>query len=701
MELKEYPEIAENPDAIPAEAPPADVVQPASVSPAVPSIPTAKVVRNFLKDELLAHKVPLCVLLSIGLFPKILFLLIPMALVWSLCEAVYPKLPLSMRLRANRIFPEKWKESSVFQELSEGIAQMRPFILAAMYVFVAPIAIIWMAGHWLKSLFAPKDDRPKLPAAADPNTVMFLQNVRKTNEEAESNFFHSPAFGITCFATVACGLPAALTFLLYTHLGIDALLGYPSADPKFTTTFAIIGLYIYSVSSCLCVLFLRTWMTFPLNFIGDECRIELNETRIRRHTHSWFSQVVTWNAPWRGRESMEWSEVKTLRYEAPNAIKLYPLPTTIFPEHTFFYNFMNKLAQIADGITQRMNSHEGLYFSNSDDLRTTGSKIKLNLSELDGDERARLFYAVRKWAPHVAIDQRVQDQMLGSSVMQAPRYTQMWFELLTDKMPRRRMGALAPEDKLREGALTVKRRLSSGGQANIYLATQEDGTEVVLKEFILSAADAIGALVESAGEFETESTLLSELTHARIVKMLDFFAEDRRLYLVLERVDGSSLREFVKKSGPLDERKTIELAIQIAEVLEYLHAQAPPVVHRDIAPDNVMFDGESEAKVIDFSLAAAKKSRRTTSTMGKHSYAPPEQLREQPCPQSDIYALGATMYFLLTGSDPKPISVADVKAKRDDISDKLNEIIKHATALDIENRYSDIKWMKLELEALL
>lgn len=87
--------------------------------------------------------------------------------------------------------------------------------------------------------------------------------------------------------------------------------------------------------------------------------------------------------------------------------------------------------------------------------------------------------------------------------------------------------------------------------------------------------------------------------------------------------------------------------------------------------------------------------------MGKHSYAPPEQFRGQPCPQSDIYALGATMYFLLTGEDPKPITSSDVAAKRSDISSQLDGIIKRATAFSLEDRYPAVEWLMLDLEAVL
>jgi hypothetical protein len=196
-----------------------------------------------------------------------------------------------------------------------------------------------------------------------------------------------------------------------------------------------------------------------------------------------------------------------------------------------------------DGISSRENFEEFLYFRTQS---YGGNEIKVRLGELNGDERARLFYAVRKWAPDVATDETVQAKMIGSTVMQAPQYTQMWFELLTDNLQRKRSGALAPDDKLQSGKFKIISRLASGGQANVYLASrEEDGSEIVLKEFILSNSDAVGSLVESAAEFETESTLLSQLSHPRIVEMQGFFAEDRRLYM---RLQSSFVSKLVLKA---------------------------------------------------------------------------------------------------------------------------------------------------------
>lgn len=653
----------------------------------------------YVKEQLHSHKVPLIVIGAILLCPKLLLVWIAIVLIWSGVEALYPRLPTAMRIPLRKLVPQKWKDSATFSELSDGVAQVRPFILASLYIFCIPLALVWMYIHWIMGLCAKK--KHAVPKSSD-DCVILQQNPRNIEEEREENFFHSPAFSMTALLLFVCGLPAILTYLLYQNLGIDAILGFPSLNANFKTVFLIIHLYFFSVGSCVSVLFLRSWFTFPLNFIGNEARVELTKSGIRRHVQSWFSRVLTWNAPHAGADKLAWQDIKRLEYDGTHALSLYPIPRESVPFNTSVYNIINAMAGFVEGINKRLRAadKERVCFKTSgkDEI---GSSLSIELSDMDADQRARFYYAVRNWAPHVEIDERCQEKMLGSAVLQAPRYTQLWFQLLTNDMMRQRIGMLSQGDKLQSGAILIKERLASGGQANVYLASTQEGDEVVLKEFILSNADSVGALVESAGEFEIESTLLSQLNHPRIVRMLNFFAEDRRLYIVMEKVPGLSLRKLVKsRDKALDEATVVQIALQVLEVLEYLHHEEPPIVHRDIAPDNIMLDEASGVKVIDFSLAAGKKCHRTTSTMGKHCYAPPEQLREQPCPQSDIYALGATMYFLLVGEDPKPITTADVQSKRPGVSDKLHEIIRRATAFDLTNRYTEAHWMRLELQAL-
>lgn len=660
---------------------------------------------NFAKEAASSHCLPLVLILATVFCPPLMFVWVSFVLLWSLGEVLYRRLKDTQRAVIRKLVPEKVAENPAFIELIDGVKQVRPFILFTAYIACAPISLVWMYAHWLLKLnkTSAKKDTGLSGAQSVASSLSFVQNQVNREEEEEENFFHSPAFAITCALLFVSGVPAVLTYMIYQYLGIDALLGFPSLDPRFAKVFLITGLYFGSVAWCGSVLFFRSWFTFPLNFSGEEEEIELDEKGIHRHVKSWFSQAVTMNMPWAGALALKWSEVQEIRLDQSSQ-PLYPLPQTAFKPDSLVYHILNRLALIVDGLQKGVHRSQAIYFSTRDGAAKNSmeSFIRMNLDELSGDERAQLYYAIKKWAPNVVMDEGVQEKLTGSTALKAPAYTQLWFELLADKMPSRAASILPAETKLQNGTVTVKQRLSSGGQANVYLAETENGNECVLKEFILSTSDAVGALLESATEFELEATMLSELKHPRILEMHSFFTEARRLYIVLEKIDGVSLRQLIKSSKqPLSEKETIDIALQVCEVLQYLHEQEPPVVHRDISPDNLMMSKDDGIKVIDFSLAASKKSRRTTNTMGKHSYAPPEQLRDQPCPQSDIYGLGATMFYLLTGEDPKPITPADVKSKRSDVSDRLCQIIKQATAFEVDDRYSSAKWLVLDLKEAL
>jgi serine/threonine-protein kinase len=258
---------------------------------------------------------------------------------------------------------------------------------------------------------------------------------------------------------------------------------------------------------------------------------------------------------------------------------------------------------------------------------------------------------------------------------------------------------LVPDSKLREGRFTVTKKLISGGQANIYLGKDIDNKTVVLKEFQLIPAESLDSLIESASTFEGESTILSQLNHPGIVKLYDLFIEGSRVYLALEHIEGLTLRELARESGLLDEQTVLDLAKQMCDILNYLHSHVPSIVHRDFTPDNLIRQPDGKLKLIDFSVAQEQKSE-SRNCAGKHAYTPPEQFRGEACAQSDIYALGATLYFLLTGKDPEPISTSSVKEKRTIVSDRLNTIIERCTALDLEDRYESIAWLKTELMSI-
>jgi serine/threonine protein kinase len=218
---------------------------------------------------------------------------------------------------------------------------------------------------------------------------------------------------------------------------------------------------------------------------------------------------------------------------------------------------------------------------------------------------------------------------------------------------------------------------------------------VAIKEFILPVFPDPRVRLSAAQRFQAEAEIISRISHPQIVRFLDLFIEDHRAYLVLERVTGRNLKQIVETDGPIDEATVIQLAVQMCDILSYLHGQNPPIAHRDFTPDNVMLADDGLIKLIDFSVAQASISNVTGSVVGKPEYIAPEQFRGKPTPLSDIYSLGGTLYFLLTGNHPQAISVS----KPVTASPELANVIARATALDAAARYKTPEEMKQALLA--
>ena len=343
------------------------------------------------------------------------------------------------------------------------------------------------------------------------------------------------------------------------------------------------------------------------------------------------------------------------------------------------------------------NSKQASTMSDKLCLRDNNSHItKLRLNAIDSyDDKELLLNAIRTWAPQVSRDAQVIESLQPPSDYS---YTELWLQALSAPPKRERFKPLVPEALLKNNRYRVINSLGSGGQGFAYLAEDcSNKQQVVLKEFILPVYVDVSVRKSALKQFENEARILSQLQHPQIVHLLDFFVEDHRAYLVLGHIDGSSIRNIVERSGSLSEQNTITLANQMCDILAYLHSQTPPVVHRDFTPDNLILNTDGILKLIDFNVAQNTDSTTTGTVVGKPAYLPPEQFRGMPTTQSDIYALGATVYFLLTGADPKPISVSHPNSVNPQVSQDLDNIVATATNLDTAWRYQCIGDLKKQL----
>lgn len=707
-------------------------------------------------SSLWSLRAPLFLLGSIALIPKLVHLWIFIVIAKPISVWASRLCPENWRTTFKRSLPKAIRNSPFVQDLGEGADQGLPFILFWLYLCCAPFAIAWIALHWMKGFFHSHSE-PKCE-----NGLAFTQNKRADPVRSETNFYYSRAFGLVFIAFFALGIPAYVSYAVYETLGIEQLVrsgpttftsrwahvGHQSVPPSVsipevglatrrkapvhdyrkiedatyvtgyhgywpylrdlgieptTASVFFVHFYLVSLASALCMLFFRAWFLFPLNFLSDEHDIEFTEFGIKRKSlmQGWFLSVVTINR-WStggGPNSLPWNEVKSLRRLEEGFFKLCPLPETAFKKESLSYKLLNKLAAFIDAVSHRPNNGNYLVFSTTEDGDDFGRHIKINLNDLNQEQRARLLYSVKSWAPHVTIKEDAEEHLLGSRVLENYRYTQLWFDMLTSK-PSIRKHTLGAGEFLKNGEYTIQERICSGGQGTTYSAITADGEKCVLKEFILCPSSNTTATIESAREFEAEVSLLSQLHHPGIVRLEDFFFEDGRVYIKLEFIEGQSLREMVQQRGPLSEDEVVRIARSTCDVLEYLHSQNPPIVHRDVTPENILLRPDGTIKLIDFSLAVKQDGQKTTDSCAKQAFTPPEQFREEVCVQSDIYALGATMYYLLTGVLPKPISSSSPRTKAPHVSETLNAIIERATQLDLSTRYESASWLKLDLATL-
>lgn len=225
-----------------------------------------------------------------------------------------------------------------------------------------------------------------------------------------------------------------------------------------------------------------------------------------------------------------------------------------------------------------------------------------------------------------------------------------------------------------------------------------------IKEMIDRSAPDSQTRAITLKNFEREASLLATLNHAAIPKIYDYFVQGGRIYLVLEFIEGQNLEDILDASSePLEEEQVVQWALQICDVLTYLHHHKPePIVFRDIKPSNVMITADGRIVLIDFGIARIFEADQKGTMIGTEGYSPPEQYRGVAEPRGDIYALGATMHHLLTKCDPRletPFTFHErlITHLNPKISPQLEAVIMKALEYDIRQRWTSVAEMRTTL----
>lgn len=332
--------------------------------------------------------------------------------------------------------------------------------------------------------------------------------------------------------------------------------------------------------------------------------------------------------------------------------------------------------------------------------KSNGKSFQLNLASIAPENQSRLLKRMEKFISNSEIDTALSQAM----VPRAERsYTEIWLQSLTQAPERKTLDPLSPGQVVCDERFEVLKTLGVGGQGTAYLCrdlVSKDADTVVLKETILPIFVDDGVRRNALERFEQEARMLKAIDSDGIVKLLDYFIEDHRAYLVLEHIDGSTLRDLIERVGPVDEKQAHDLALQMSQLLQKLHANK--IVHRDFTPDNLILNSKGKLKLIDFNVAQQIQEGSAGTIVGKHAYLPPEQFRGKATSQSDLYAFGATLFFLLTGKDPEPISQSLPSAisrigQDQPVSTAFDDVVKKATALQVNKRYENAQQIESDL----
>ncbi len=259
----------------------------------------------------------------------------------------------------------------------------------------------------------------------------------------------------------------------------------------------------------------------------------------------------------------------------------------------------------------------------------------------------------------------------------------------------------------------IIRTIGEGGMANVYLA----------RDLILDRDVAVKILRGDLADdekfvrrFQREAIAASSLSHPNIVEMYDVGEDDGKYYIVMEYVEGKTLKSLVKKRGALTLPEVIDIMLQLTSAIACAHDSN--IIHRDIKPQNVLIKEDGIVKITDFGIAMALNSNeltQTNSVMGSVHYLPPEQANGKGATfKSDIYSLGIVMFELLTGELPfKGDNAVEIAIKQmknqipsvcnisDLIPQSVENIILKSCAKNPKNRYNNVREMYADIESCL
>ncbi len=266
-------------------------------------------------------------------------------------------------------------------------------------------------------------------------------------------------------------------------------------------------------------------------------------------------------------------------------------------------------------------------------------------------------------------------------------------------------GLALVEGSTLKGRYIIKNLIKVGGMGAVYKAEDKvTGKICAAKELWTYWAASDQEKEYLIKKFESEADLLHKLHHTSLPSVMDYFISNERYYILMDFIEGSDLDTLIQEQGNpgLPQEDVVKWAIQVAEVLEYLHNCDPPIIYRDLKPANIMIrNSDSKIVLIDFGIACSLQDgsggspRTMIGTMG---YMSPEQFIGKVAPTSDIFSLGATLYYLLTGTTQELFNYKPMNNIVPGISEALDDIIRRSLQFKPSDRFQSAGEMAIALE---
>lgn len=327
----------------------------------------------------------------------------------------------------------------------------------------------------------------------------------------------------------------------------------------------------------------------------------------------------------------------------------------------------------------------------------SGGSLKLKLKQLSKEDLNTLLSSIDEYSDNCRISQSIIDLRRDLNSNELPEDGD-FRHLKAARFHSTIFTPLKIGDTIYNDTIRVVRQLSTKQLSAVYLVRLNDGKLAILKQFFVPEDKPGTQNVKKI--FKRECQLLKSLNHEQISTVYEQFEVEESSFLLLEHASGEDLTKYISELGPMNETEILDLAVQLTDILIHLHSQDPPILHRDITPDNIVLDRNGYINLIDFGAAHQFLEGITGTLIGKQCYIAPEQLRGEPETKSDIYSFGCTLHYLLTGLEPKALSQCD-PAQVTKVSKNLNTLIKQCTEFDSSKRPNSFIEIKKQLTKIL